>query len=351
MKAAVVCANEDVQYLDYEEPVVGPGEVKVRVKASGICGSDIPRVLHNGVHFYPIVLGHEFSGDVVEIGKHVTKIKIGDHVSGVPLKPCMKCDDCQNGNFSLCKHYSFIGSREQGSNADYIVIPESNAIVYDKKIPYEQAAMFEPSTVALHGILQNDYQGGHYVAVLGGGTIGMFTMQWAKILGSKKVVVFDICEERLELAKKLGADTVINTTKEDYIEKALSVTNNKGYDYIFETAGQIPTMHMAFELAGNKSHVCFIGTPHDTLTFTPRIWELMNRKEFKLTGSWMSYSAPFPGKEWDLTAHYFATGQLKFDPAFIFKKFPMNRAQEAFEMFKTPGIVKGKILLINENQE
>ena len=149
MKAAVVCANEDVQYLDYEEPTPGPGEVKVKVKCSGICGSDIPRVLHNGVHFYPIVLGHEFSGDVVEVGEGVTKVKVGDHVSGAPLKPCMKCDDCQNGNFSLCKHYSFIGSREQGSNADYVVIPEQNAVVYDPSIPYEQAAMFEPATVAL----------------------------------------------------------------------------------------------------------------------------------------------------------------------------------------------------------
>ena len=89
MKAAVVCANEDVQYLDYEEPQAGPGMVKVKVKASGICGSDIPRVLHNGVHFYPIVLGHEFSGDVVEVGEGVTKVKVGDRVSGAPLLPCM----------------------------------------------------------------------------------------------------------------------------------------------------------------------------------------------------------------------------------------------------------------------
>lgn len=95
MKAAVVCANEDVQYLDYEEPQAGPGMIKVKVKASGICGSDIPRVLHNGVHFYPIVLGHEFSGDVVEVGEGVTKVKVGDRVSGAPLLPCMKCDDCR----------------------------------------------------------------------------------------------------------------------------------------------------------------------------------------------------------------------------------------------------------------
>jgi L-iditol 2-dehydrogenase len=348
MKAAVVCANEDVKYMDYEEPQVGPGLVKIKVKASGICGSDIPRVLHNGVHFYPIVLGHEFSGDVVEIGEGVTTIKMGDRVSGAPLIPCMKCDDCQNGNFSLCRHYSFIGSRQQGSNAEYIVIPEQNAVAFDQSISYEQGAMFEPSTVALHGLFQNDYKGGEYTAVLGGGTIGMFTMQWSKIFGAKKVVVFDISEERLALAKRLGADEVINTSLEGYKEKAMELTEGKGFAFVFETAGQIPTMHMAFELASNKASVCFIGTPHENLSFTPAMWENMNRKEFKLTGSWMSYSSPFPGKEWKLTAHYFATGQLKFDPGFIFKKMPMSKAQEAFQMFKTPGLVKGKVLLVNE---
>lgn len=348
MKAAVVVANEDVQYLEIPEPEVKPGYVKIKVHYSGICGSDIPRVLHNGVHFYPIVLGHEFSGDVVEIGEGVTKVKAGDRVSGAPLVPCMKCEDCQKGNYSLCKHYSFIGSREQGSNADYVVVPEQNAVPFDASVPYEQGAMFEPSTVALHGLLQNDYQGGQCVAILGGGTIGMFTMQWAKIFGSKKVVVFDISDERLELAKRLGADEVVNTTKEDYMKTTMELTGNKGYGYVFETAGQVPTMHMAFELAANKAHVCFIGTPHVDLSFTPAQWENMNRKEFKLTGSWMSYSAPFPGKEWELTAHYFATGQLKFDPGFIYKKIPMSQAQEAFQLFKTPGLVKGKILLSNE---
>lgn len=142
----------------------------------------------------------------------------------------------QNGNFSLCKHYSFIGSRQQGSNADYVVIPEQNAIPFDPSISYEQGAMFEPSTVALHGLLQNDYQGGRCVAILGCGTIGIFTMQWAKIFGSKKVVVFDISEERLDLAMRMGADAVINTTKENYMEEAMAITGGKGYEYVFETA-------------------------------------------------------------------------------------------------------------------
>lgn len=348
MKAAVVTANEEVRYMEVEEPSAGPGMVKIRVAASGICGSDIPRVLHHGVHFYPIVLGHEFSGDVAEVGEGVTKVKVGDRVTGAPLLPCMKCDDCQNGNYSLCRHYSFIGSRQQGSNADYVVIPEQNVIPYDPSISYEQGAMFEPSTVALHGLLQNDYRGGGTVAILGGGTVGMFTMQWARIFGAAKAVVFDISPRRLELARRLGAEAVIDTTKENFMEEAMALTGGKGFDYVFETAGQVSTMQTAFALAANKARVCFIGTPHENLTFTPAQWENMNRKEFHLTGSWMSYSSPFPGKEWELTAHYYATGQLKFDPDFIYKKMPMSQAQEAFQMFKTPGLVQGKLLLINE---
>lgn len=347
MKAAVLVGNEDIRYQDYPTPEVKPGTVKIRVRASGICGSDVPRVLHNGAHFYPIVLGHEFAGDVVEIGEGVTGFEIGDTVSGAPLLPCMRCADCQQGNYSLCKHYSFVGSREQGSFADFVVIPAQNAVRYDPSIPYTQAAMFEPSTVALHGLLCNGYQGGGTVAILGCGTIGMFTLQWAKIYGSRKIVAFDIDEGRLALAARMGADEVINTLEPDFMQKAKALTGGRGFEYVFETAGNPVTMNMAFELAANKAHVCFIGTPHRNLTFTPAQWENMNRKEFHLTGSWMSYSAPFPGKEWELTAHYFATGQLKFDDALIFREFPMEEAAQAFALFKDPAQVHGKIMLVN----
>ncbi|MFU0832338.1 MAG: alcohol dehydrogenase [Oscillospiraceae bacterium] len=348
MKAAVLFANEDIRYVDYETPKVKPGTVKVHVRATGICGSDVPRVLHNGAHFYPIVLGHEFSGDVVEVGEGVTRVKVGDTVSGAPLIPCMQCDDCQNGDFALCKHYSFIGSRQQGSFAEYVVMPEANAVKYDSSIAYEQAAMFEPSTVALHGVLCNDYRGGGCVAVLGCGTIGIFTLQWAKIFGAQKVVAFDIDDGRLALAKRMGADAAVNTKSPDYMEQAMELTGGKGYNYIFEAVGNPATIHIAYEIAANKANICVIGTPTRNLSFTPKEWENMNRKEFHLTGSWMSYSSPFPGKEWELTAHYFATGQLKFDPDFIFKKYPMEKVAEAFDCFRHPEQVHGKIMLIND---
>ena len=348
MKAAVLYGNEDLRYTDWETPVCGKNEVKVRVRATGICGSDVPRVLHNGAHFYPVVLGHEFSGDVVETGEEVKSIKVGDTVSGAPLLPCMECVDCKKGDYSLCKHYSFIGSRQQGSFADYVVIPEINAVKYDSSVPYEQAAMFEPSTVALHGLLHAGYKGGGTVAVLGMGTIGSFTLQWAKILGAEKTVAFDIDNSRLELAKRMGADETVNTLEPDYKDRALEITSGRGFDAVFESAGSPVTMKMAFALAGNKAKLCFIGTPHNDMTFTPAEWENMNRKEFTLTGSWMSYSAPFPGIEWKMTAKYLGTGELKFDPSFIYKTFPMSEAAKAFELYKNPSQVHGKIMLINE---
>lgn len=347
MKAGVVHGREDIRFEDITKPVPKEGQVLIKVKYTGICGSDVPRVNQEACHFYPNVLGHEFSGVVEELGEGVSCLKVGDRVAGVPLVPCKKCEDCQNGDYSLCKHYSFIGSREFGSFAEYVVVPEKNAVKFEDEVTFEQGSFFEPATVALHGLQRIPYEGGKTVAILGGGTIGLFTMQWARIFGAKKVVVFDINDERLNLAEKLGADNIINTLESDFMTNALELTNNRGFDYIYETAGNTITMKMAFELAANKSKVCFIGTPNKEISFSVKEWEQMNRKEFTLTGSWMSYSAPFPGKEWEMTAHYFKTGELKFEKSLIYKKIPLKNIDSAFEMYKQ-GLVKGKILIDSE---
>ena len=348
MKAGVVHAKNDIRYEEIKKPEAGPGKVLIKVKYTGICGSDVPRVNGDACHFFPNVLGHEFSGVVEEIGAGVTTLKPGDRVAGVPLVPCMRCEDCQKGNYSLCRHYSFIGSREFGSFAEYVVVPEKNAVKFGDEVSFEQGAFFEPATVALHGLRRLDFQGGKTVAILGGGTIGMLTMQWAKIFGAKTVVVFDILDERLELGKRLGADETVNSGSPDFMERVRELTGGRGFDYVYETAGNTVTMKMAFQLAANKAQVCFIGTPTRELTFSVEEWENINRKEFRLTGSWMSYSAPFPGDEWTLVAHYFQTGQLKFDDSFIFRKIPLSKISEAFALFKTPGTVKGKILIDSE---
>jgi L-iditol 2-dehydrogenase len=234
-----------------------------------------------------------------------------------------------------------------GGLQKYISFPTQKVYKLPDNVSTMEGALLEPLSVGLHAVQRGEVSLGSSVAILGGGTIGIFTMQWAKLLGAKNVVVFDISNDRLALAKRLGADGTVNTLKDNYIDEALAFTNGSGFDYVYETAGVTVTMKTAFTLAGNKAHVCFIGTPHKELSFTPAEWENMNRKEFRLTGSWMSYSAPFPGKEWSMTAEYYAAGKLKFDEGLIGERIPMAKAQEAFQMFKTPEAVKGKILLIN----
>ena len=223
-----------------------------------------------------------------------------------------------------------------------------NAVKISDEVTFEQGALFEPTTIALHGLERVNYKAGKYVAVLGTGTIGVLLVEWLRAFDAKKIVVFDIVPEKLEFAKKLGADEGINTLDKDFMEQAKALTDGHGFDYVYETAGNTITMKMAFELAANKAEMCYIGTPKKEMTFTVDEWENMNRKEFNLTGSWMSYSAPFPGHEWTLTGEYYRNGKLKYDEGLVFRKFPLSKIADAFELFKTPGAVKGKILIDSE---
>ncbi|MBQ8057322.1 MAG: galactitol-1-phosphate 5-dehydrogenase [Ruminococcus sp.] len=348
MKAAVLHANKDIRFDEIPTPVAEKGTVLVKVVATGICGSDLPRVHDHAAHNYPIILGHEFSGYVAEVGEGVTSVSKDDHVVGIPLVPCMECEDCKNGNYSLCKHYSFVGSRQNGSMAEYVLLPESNVMKIDKSIPFEVAAFFEPSTVAIHALYQADYKDGGTVAVLGGGNIGLFTLQWIKIFGAKKVVVIDVDHDRLKDSLNLGADAVVALCDEDYKDQLNKLTDNRGFDYVFVSTGSTDAMKLAFEIAGNKAHLCFIGTPTKEMTFSVKEWENMNRKEFYLTGSWMSYSKPFPGKEWEMTDKHFAIGDLKVTDSMIFEQYPLDKTMEAFNLFTIPGKVKGKVQIIDK---
>lgn len=212
---------------------------------------------------------------------------------------------------------------------------------------FEQAALFEPAAIAIHGLGCVPYAGGRTVAIVGGGTIGLLTAQFAKLYGAARLVVLDVQRERLELARSLGADAVVDSSEEGWLDEALKLTGGRGFDYVYGTAGAVPTIKMPFDLVANKGYVCYIGTPTREISFSVDEWEKINRREFTLTGSWMSYSAPFPGREWETVAHFFATGQLKYE-GLVFKTLPLSRIADAFEMYKTPGAVKGKILVDSE---
>lgn len=348
MKAAVVEGFNDINYIEIPEPQVGCGEVKVAVSHCGICGSDIPRVLNGTCHSFPQVLGHEFSGIVKEVADGVTSVAVGDHVVGIPLVPCMECEDCKKGNYSLCKHYSFVGSRQQGAMADCVVVPEANVYKIDKNVRMDYAALFEPSTVALHGIMINHFapQPTDHVLVFGAGTIALFTIEWCKILGANNITVIGRNRQRVEVAKKYGATTVLSSLDVNYKEQVLKITEGRGFTYVFDAAGTDETIKACLQLCANKGNVCLIGTPTKSIEFSVKDWEMINRRELYLTGSWMSYSAPWPGIEWQKTAECLASGELFIDDDMICTHYPLKDVKEAFSFIENErNKVKGRIIL------
>lgn len=218
MLQVVVDSDKKLAFSETAIPDVEAGSVLVKVKYSGLCGSDLPRIFKEGAHYYPITLGHEFSGEVVKTGENVQSIRVGDNISCAPLIPCFRCERCHRGEYSLCKNYSFIGSRKPGGNAEYVTIPEPCCFVLPQGVSLKQGAFFEPMTVGLHPILMAGGCKDKNVVVVGVGTIGLLTIQSALALGAKTITAVDISEEKLNKAKALGADCCINSLESAQID-------------------------------------------------------------------------------------------------------------------------------------
>ncbi|MFC1235489.1 alcohol dehydrogenase catalytic domain-containing protein [Vibrio sp. F74] len=313
MLEVIVESNESLAIQESNIPEVREGCVLVKVKYSGLCGSDIPRVFHHGAHFYPITLGHEFSGQAVEVAGDVESIHVGDNIVCAPLVPCFKCARCKNGEYSLCKDYSFVGSRMPGGNAEYVVVPEKSCFRLPKTISLQQGAFFEPVTVGIHPILMAGGCKDKNVVVIGVGTIGLLALQTAKALGAKSVTAIDINPSKLDKAKLLGADVCVNSIQTESIETFQSMTEMHENQLILETAGTPITVKLATQIAGPRATIALIGTLHKDLHMTYKEFEVILRKELTIIGSWMNYSAPYPGKEWQVAADLFEQNLINTD--------------------------------------
>ena len=329
---------------EVEKPVPEAGEVLVHVAYCGVCGSDVPRYLDGAVHGFPLILGHEFSGTVEAVGEGVDAGLVGKRVSCIPLKPCMECPDCKEGNYSLCKQYGFIGSRQNGAYAEYVALPAKNIYPVSDDVSDLQAAFYEPATVAQHAVDLVDPKGPAQVAVLGCGTVGTFTAQILQALGLD-VAAFEISPARIAAAKSAGVKNIVDTSVDGWDAKVKAELPRGGYDYVFDTSGNGMMMVKAFDLAANKSTVCMVGTPKRPMQFTVQEWENLNRKEMTVTGTWMSYSAPFPGREWDEVAAGFAAGYLKVTDEMIDNIYSLDEIPMGMEKFGTPNSVSGKLLI------
>lgn len=342
---AVVIHNDQKAYIeDLAKPVLNhDDEVLIKVAYSGLCGSDIPRVFHEGAHFYPIILGHEFSGIVAQKGTSVTHINIGDKVCCAPLTPCFKCNECEHGLYSLCKQYGFIGSRSQGGNAQYVVVKSCNAFKLPESFSLKAGAFLEPITVGLHAILLAGGCDQKNVIIVGAGTIGLLALQSAKALGAKSVTVIDINSEKLILAEQLGANNTFNSLEMSAQDIASLLHAQRFNQLILETAGSPLSVLMCLEISGPRAVISMIGTLHQPLILSDKQFGLILRKEITISGSWMNYSEGYPGQEWDIASRLLENDQIKLTPLIASCSAP---AQFAAEVNLLAGCaMNGKLLL------
>lgn len=306
MRAIVLHRPKDIRLEDRPAPVAGPGEVLVRVASVGVCGSDLPRMLVKGAHRMPIVTGHEFSGHIETVGAGVTGWSSGELVAVAPLLPCGRCSQCLTGNFSRCEDYDYFGSRRDGAYAEYVSVPVRNLLKVDQATDPRAIAMTDPASIALHAIWKaGGVTVGQTGGVVGCGPIGLFAIQWLRMMGAARILAVDVTTEKLDLAAEAGAtDCVLASDLDGTALKA---------DVTIEAVGLDATITAAISLTAPGGHVGFIGIPVPDVSLPNAVWQRVLRQEISLHGAWNSFGAPFPGPQWTTTVDRLGSGALKWE--------------------------------------
>lgn len=230
-------------------PEIGKKEVLVSLEYVGICGSDV-HYFHNGCcGSYKVdlsedyMLGHECAGTVVKVGEEVEKLKVGDRVALEPGITCGECEQCKSGHYNLCPDVVFLATPPvQGCNEEYIAFPENMCFKLPDNVSTKEGALIEPLSVGFYASEQGGVKTGDTVVILGSGCIGLVTLLACKAHGAGKIIVADLVEARLQKALEIGATEVINSGKEDALKKIEELTNGRGADVVFETAGSPVTI-------------------------------------------------------------------------------------------------------------
>lgn len=271
-------------------PEIEADEVLLRVKAAGICGSDVPRVYKTGAHRMPLIIGHEFSGVVEKTGKNVDKKLIGKRMGVFPLIPCRKCPSCLEKKYEMCSNYNYLGSRTDGGFAEYVAVPERNLIEIPESVTFEQAAMLEPMAVAVHAMRQLEPDAQDSVIVCGVGTIGLLLTMFLLEKGIKNVYALGNKQFQRKALMDIGlpgenyCDIKSETAERFVMEK----TGGLGADAYFECVGRNETIRDALELVRAGGKVCLMGNPASDMTFAKdNYWKVL-RKQLTLKGTWNS---------------------------------------------------------------
>lgn len=334
MKASRFLGNKTFAVTDLPTPHAGPGELVLRNQVCGVCGTD--------VHIYhgepgsadvnpPVVLGHEYSGEVVEVGEGVTGFAVGDHVTVDPNIYCGHCAYCQNGKKQLCPSMEAIGVTRDGGFAQYSRIPASQAFKLEPTVPWEAAAMAEPLACCLHGIDLAGIQVGDKVCVVGGGAIGLLMVQLAKLSGASQIVLSEPNEKRRQVGLQLGANAALDPTRPD-AQEAFAQVLGGGANVVIECVGNVPAVKSAFQFAGKGATVLLFSVPKVDAIFDLPLFDVY-KKELTIKGSFVNP---------DTHARAVAlinSGKVDFDPI-ITHRFTLDQLPEAIAMQMSDASIK-----------
>jgi L-iditol 2-dehydrogenase len=273
MKALLLSEYNKLDLADLPRPVPGPDEVLVQVAACGICGSDVHGYDGtSGRRIPPIVMGHEASGTIAEVGSGVTGFREGDRVTFDSTVYCGTCDYCRAGEVNLCENRQVVGVscgdyRRAGAFAEFVVVPQRILYRLPESLSFPEAAMLEAVSVALHAVRLSELKGGETAMVIGAGMIGLLTLQAARAGGATRVIVSDVDATRLKLAKEMGADEVLQLTGAELVAEVMRLTANKGADVVLEAVGRNETVSVAIDSVRKGGTVTLIGniSPQVTL--------------------------------------------------------------------------------------
>lgn len=291
MRAWVLNGIGDMEYrTDVAEPDILDNEVLVAVKAAGVCGSDIPRVYQNGAHRMPLIIGHEFSGQVVKTGKQVDVSWMNQRVGIFPLIPCRNCESCLKGQYEMCRHYSYLGSRQDGGFAEYVAVPVWNLIRLPDVVSFEQAAMMEPMAVAVHAMRRLSIGQEEAAAVFGLGTIGQLLTMFLLAGGIKKVYAIGSKESQREAVTAMGIPerNFCNSSREDVLAWMDSRTKGMGVEAVFECVGKNETVVQSLGMASPGGQICLVGNPYSDMELEKDVYWKILRHQLRVTGTWNS---------------------------------------------------------------
>ncbi|MHB0869789.1 MAG: zinc-dependent alcohol dehydrogenase [Chloroflexota bacterium] len=335
MKSIVWHGAFDVRFQEVPIPSLQEGEALLRVGYAGVCGSDL--TIYAGKHWRskpPMIMGHEFAGEIVEIRASGTSLRVGDRVAVEPLLACGHCHVCREGAYHVCQGLRLIGVDVDGGFAEYVKAPVERIYHLPEGTSMERAALVEPTSVAVHDVHRSRVQLGDHVVVLGGGPIGLLVAQVARVATARPVELVEVSDWRLELARKMGFDP-IDAKRVDVVEELLRRTEGDGADVLFDAAGAAATADKLAALTRIHGQVVIVAMPKEHHPVDLAAFAL---REVDLTGCRV-----YNYRDYRTAIDLIATGKIDVE-SMVSHVMPLEQGKEALDLARR-GDASMKVLL------